>query len=158
MRRNAISTTTRYLKNVALHLRMIVKRKETIAEAKTRLRRDYEKLVHHVVGPGEKAQQHKSAARLAEKGRQYYNAGKYGKAEECFRQAILTDPQYVLPMTYLGHTLHKMGKFVEAEAAWKRAHGLDPTCEAGLDALRKLQHLSHQRAQVVETLEARIER
>lgn len=50
----------------------------------------------------------------------------YELARRLYAQAILIEPQYFKGYTYLGNTLHFLGRFVEAQSAFRRALKLNP--------------------------------
>jgi len=151
-----IRTTTRFVKNVFLHVRCVVTRKETLHAAWADLRNDAHKVHAIASAQTEGAKRHREAAKLTEAGRKRFNKGAYVKAEQLFRSAILEDPQYALPLTYLGNALQKQGKATEAVAAWERAVKLDPHSEGGRKAEKSIRHYRRHEAEVLETLEMRV--
>lgn len=151
-----MATSVRFLRNLGIHARLVLAKRETLAEAWAEIRRDSQKVKGTVTRNSDKNVRHRKSARLAERGRKQYNAGKYVEAERLFRDAIIEDPNYALPHTYLGHTLYKQDRLDEALAAWKRAYIVDPASEEGQKAWKKLQGVGHKASKVVEDLEARI--
>ena len=151
-----IGSTAHLVKNVFLHARCIVTRKETPGEAWANLRSDAHKVRVIASSQTEGSKRHRESAKLTESGRKRYNKGDYVKAEQLFRAAILEDPQYALPLTYLGNALQKQGKSTEALSAWERAVKLDPHSDGGRKADRSLRHYRNHEAAVVETLETRV--
>lgn len=151
-----IATATRFAKNVFLHMRCVVTRKESLREAWADVRADAHKVRAMASAQTDGAKKHHESAKLTEAGRRSFNAGAYAKAEELFRAAVLADPQYALPLAYLGNAMQKQGKTTEALGAWERALKLDPHSEGGLKAEKNLRRYRNREAAVVETLETRI--
>lgn len=122
----------------------------------TALRTDFRKARHAAPRLTEHGRNHQKAAKLTESGRRYYNKSSYTAAERFFRNASAVDPQYALPVAYLGNALYKQGKYEEAVFAWSHAYALDPDSEGGKRAQEKLRMMQAQQTGVVRELEERV--
>jgi tetratricopeptide (TPR) repeat protein len=156
MAEKVVTTGIRFLKNLVLHGRFILARKETLAEAFAEIGADLRKVRSVVAASSGKASAHKRSAKLTEAGRRSYNRGSYAKAERLFRDAAIEDPQYALPVAYLGDALYKQGRLQEAVAAWERAYALSPSSEGGQKASKGLEAIRKQVAKLSDELEAGI--
>ncbi len=155
MARKLVVTLRRFAKNLALHTRSVITLKESLADAAKAIRSDSEKVRATVGDLSATSGKHRKAAKLAERGRNEYNQGRYSEAERYFRDAIIEDSHYVLPVTYLGHALYKQGKYGDAMGAWQRAYTLDPNSEEGQAAWRKMQGVKRKEKGAVSDLEIR---
>lgn len=99
---------------------------------------------------------HKEAVAILEKGRKAYNAKNYSRAEEYFRQAILTDESYSKAHYYLGLALYKLNDSQGAVRAWTRATEVDPGGSMGLKAERKLSYAKRGVNRTIEELKNRV--
>ena len=61
-----------------------------------------------------------------ERGKEAYNAGRYGEALEAFDEAIRLDPDYALPWHGKGTVLRSLSRYGEALEAYDEAIRLDP--------------------------------
>jgi tetratricopeptide (TPR) repeat protein len=144
-------------KNVSKHAKLIATREETPGEAWVEITRDVRKLKKTLARPT-LTQWEKEAAELVSRGRHAYNAKDYEKAEAFFRQALVADKNHCLAQTYLGHTLYKLGRFVEAKHAWERALEVAPNLEAGEKARKKLLMLEQKKTSTMHDIEDRLRR
>ncbi len=145
-----------YSRNLMSHLALVLRRRETVAEAMAAVRRDTQKLARTTGIAAHTAGNRKDAVRLTRKGRQAYNSRQYAAAQNLFEQAIDADPSYALALTYLGHTFYKQGQQRLAEAAWKRASNIDPDSEAASKARKKLQHTARATSKTIDGLVDRL--
>jgi len=98
------------------------------------------------------ADDHKQASDYLEKGRRYYNAKRYERAEHCFLKAIKYDAGYPLAYYYLGLSQLKMENNESAFKSWKRVIQLDPGSEAAAKAERKIGAIRGRMIQVIKEL------
>jgi tetratricopeptide (TPR) repeat protein len=157
MSKGFFSSANTYFRNMIAHLRLVTARQEGLRNAWAAIVRDARKVKHTLVR-SEAGDRHRKAVKLVKAGREKYNAKHYTAAERLFRRAIEQDPQYMLPVAYLGHALYKLGAVEEAIGAWKRAYAADPSSEGGIKALEKLHAIQRQKTEVVESLEQQIKR
>jgi tetratricopeptide (TPR) repeat protein len=129
-----------YVKNLSIHLRLFLRRKESLREVWQRVARDAKRTAEPVVDI-DLSTPRARAVQLVKSGRTKYHARDYETAEKCFRSALLEDPRFTLALTFLGNALYKQGHHDDATAAWQRAYTLEPTSDAGLKAYQKLKHL-----------------
>lgn len=99
---------------------------------------------------------HKEAVTILEKGRKAYNAKNYSRAEELFRQAVLTDESYSKAHYFLGLSLYKQNDSQAAVRSWTRATEVDPTGSMGLKAARKLNYVKRGMSRTIRELESRV--
>lgn len=81
----------------------------------------------------------RQAKTLVETGRRHFNAHRYEKAEEAFREAINADPHNPWAPAYLGHTLYHLARLDEAMLYWERAIKISPKSKAAALASEKLE-------------------
>ena len=155
MPKGFISSARSYVKNVWGHTKLVATREETISAAFGDLARDVKKLKATVVDIDVEGA-HGKAVQLVKAGQRKYNAQDYVTAEKCFRSATFEDPHYALAVTYLGHSLYKLGRTQEAVHAWQRAIEIDPDSYAAKRARRKLQHVQTGEAKLISELEERL--
>jgi len=98
---------------------------------------------------------HKEAVAILEKGRKVYNAKNYSRAEEIFRQAVLTDESYSKAHYFLGLALYKQNDSQAAVRSWTRATEVDPTGSMGLKAARKLNYVKRGLSRTIDELQNR---
>ncbi len=99
---------------------------------------------------------HRLAAKALNVGRKEYNQKRYGKAEECFREATELDDSYALAHYYVGLSMYKVDDLSAAARSWKRAIEVDPKSEAASKAQQKLDHVRSKASEVVDYLQERI--
>jgi tetratricopeptide (TPR) repeat protein len=132
---------------------------ERIEEWRDRMYESGERIIRKflpdLAGPPERGD-HKEAVVTLERGRKAYNAKNYPRAEELFRQAVLSDEAYSKAHYYLGLALYKQGDSQGAQRAWKRATEVDPTGSMGLKAQRKLGYMRKGTDRVINELRERI--
>jgi tetratricopeptide (TPR) repeat protein len=144
-----------FSKNLLAHAKLLMSRQESLGDAMRDIRRDSKKLKATVVEI-DLTSPHAKAVQMVKNGRIKYNNHDYETAEKCFRGALLEDPDYTLALTYLGHALYKLGRATDAAVFWKRAVVKDPDSPAGQKAKEKLEHLENRTANLVSSLEERI--
>lgn len=153
MSKGVFSSAKAFVKNVARHLGWVITRKESVGDAVGRVKKDGKKLGHTVGRATGKEGNRKAAISLVRKGRKYYNHHEYGDAEEYFRRAMSSDPNYGLAYAYLGHTLWQTRRYQEAIVAWTEATEADPGSEGALKAAQKLRMVQNQKQDVNEWME-----
>ena len=52
--------------------------------------------------------------------------GKWGEAAALYQQALALDPRHENSLYYLGNAFFELGRFLEADSAWKRLIGINP--------------------------------
>lgn len=155
MSRSIFYMTQTFVENAVKHLARAVSRGESVGEAASGIRRDARKLRRAFASSrGDKGDRREAASKV-EEGRQHYNQKRYERAEEAFRDAILSDPSYGLAYTYLGHTLYKTGRTNEAVLYWQQALDKDPGSDGARKASRKLRMMDEKKKAVKEWIDDR---
>jgi tetratricopeptide (TPR) repeat protein len=143
-----------YAKNVAIHLRRVITRRERIEAAVTGIRRDARKLSHEAKH-ARQSEDRRQAVKLLERGRQAYNAHNYEAARNYLREAILSDPKYALAYTYMGNTVYKLGLSREAIGYWRQAVTAEPDSKAAAMAMRKMQRVDQTKKDIEDWIKKR---
>jgi len=84
----------------------------------------------------------KRAIQTVKRGMKAFNAKQYADAEELFRRAISRDPTYARAHAYLGNTLYKGKRQMEAMCAWQKAIEVEPGSDAADMAQEKIQRIT----------------
>lgn len=155
MDKDVAKTAKTVLKNVGKHAKRVLFGRESIRDAIDGISGDADRLKRAAKGakaPGD----HKRAAQYVEKGRRAYNEKDWARAEDCFHQAIIEDPNYALAYTYLGSTYYQQQRISQATSMWTKAIAIDPGSDAAAKAQQRLRRVQQRKEQVVADIERSI--
>ncbi|MFO7973504.1 MAG: tetratricopeptide repeat protein [Candidatus Hydrogenedentota bacterium] len=138
-------------KNVTRHAGFVLRRRESVRDALSRVASDAKKLRKHA-GDQHGSERRKAALKFVKQGREAYNAKNDALAEKLFRDAVVTDEHCALAHAYLGNALYRQGKTNEAETNWRQATIVEPNSEGAKKALHSLQRLAQKRQQFTDNL------
>lgn len=93
---------------------------------------------------------------MLERGRKYYNRKNFEKAEEYFREALLTDEAYIRAHYFLGLARYKRDDAEGALESWKRAAKLNPSDPFAAKAGRKIRYVQGHVNRAINELEGHI--
>jgi tetratricopeptide (TPR) repeat protein len=129
-----------------LHLKRGIQRKESPRAALKQLRSEWRRLRRSSLR-SRSPKGRRDAVALAKKGTQAYNQRDYLQAEMWFRKSLEDDPGYARAHTYLGNTLYKQDRPLEAAQAWQLAIRVEPDSDAAQEAQEKLMKIQQHRTQ-----------
>ena len=148
-------TAKTVIKNIGIHAKRVVMRRESLRNALDGIADDTDRLKR--VAKGAKAPgDHHAAAQYVEKGRRAYNEKDFNRAEEYFHKAIIEDPYYALAYTYLGSTYYQLQRLSEATGMWMKAIEIDPASDAAAKAQQRLRRVKLRKEAVIADIERSI--
>lgn len=156
MSKNIGKTIRTFGHNVMAHTKRIVRGQEGLRDAVQDIADDAKKL-GKTVQQAARTPERSRAQELTSRGRKHYNEKNYTRAQEYFTSAMKNDPTYALAITYLGHTLYKLGEQREAVQMWRRAIMTDPSSEAASKAEAKIRKVEGHVAEAVDTLKQNVD-
>jgi len=157
MGKSLFKSASTFARNVATHGKRLLLKQETLDNVVESVSKDTDKLKRAVKNAKSEGR-YLEATRLTEKGRRAYNDKNFTKAEEYFRQAIVADPTYPLPYTYLGSTLYKQERFRDATQFWLKAIEVAPGSDAAARAEKHLRAIKMKKDEVIAELEDRFKK
>ncbi|MBX7258272.1 MAG: tetratricopeptide repeat protein [Candidatus Hydrogenedentes bacterium] len=157
MGKSLFRSASTFARNVATHGKRLLLRQETLDDVVESVSKDTDKLKRAVKNAKSEGR-YLEATRLTEKGRRAYNEKNFAKAEEYFRQAIVSDATYPLAYTYLGSALYKQEKVRDATQYWLQAIKLAPGSDAAARAEKHLHAIKLKKEEVIAELEDRFKK
>ena len=152
LNKHVTKTVKALCKNLFVHTKRLILRKEALRDAFDGVSHDAGRLKRAATAPSD----HHHAAKLVEKGRRAYNEKQYERAEKCFNRAIVHDPQYGLAYTYLGSTYYQMQRIREADMMWAKAIEVNPHSDAAYKAEQRLRRVKATKDAIIADIERTI--